>query len=183
MLRLAALILPLAIDTFAVAAALGTGNLSARQRLRLGLIFGAFEGGMPLAGLLAGAALGRALGGVADYLAAGALFVLGLVMLRGGGEDEERRARLLARTSGAALLGLGLSISLDELAMGFALGLVRAPVVLAAGLIALQAFGVTQLGLAVGARVRDALRDRAERAAGVALLLTAVLILLTPVPR
>jgi putative Mn2+ efflux pump MntP len=49
-LRLAALILPLALDTFAVSAAIGVAGIDKRQRLRLSLVFAAFEGLMPLVG-------------------------------------------------------------------------------------------------------------------------------------
>src|SRR5712671_2294813 len=45
-LRLLAFVLPLGLDTFAVAAALGaTGGLTGRDRLRVSVLFVAFEGG------------------------------------------------------------------------------------------------------------------------------------------
>jgi manganese efflux pump family protein len=67
--RLIALILPLGLDTFAVAAALGMSGLPARQRVRVSVLFTAFEGAMPLVGLALGAPLGRAIGSSADYVA------------------------------------------------------------------------------------------------------------------
>ena len=176
MLRLAFLVLPLCLDTFAVAAALGTTSLAVRDRIRLGLLFAVFEGAMPLLGLLGGAALARLVGPIADYAAAAALALLGLYMLRGEGEAGEERARSLARATGFAMLGLGLSISLDELAMGFTLGLLRVPVVPAVAAIAAQAFLVTQLGLALGRLVGDRLREGAERLAGAVLLVLALAI-------
>lgn len=179
MLKVVALLLPLSLDTFAVAAAIGMAGAGGGRwwRLRLGLLFAAFEGGMPLLGLLAGAGLGRALGGVADYAAIAALALLGLYMLRGGEGDEEGRARRLARTHGAALLGLGLSVSLDELAMGFTLGLLQVPLVPAIALVAGQAFVASQVGLALGGRVGESVREVAERGAAVVLLGLAALLL------
>jgi hypothetical protein len=50
-LKLLAFVLPLGVESFATAAALGTR----RQRWRLSLLFVAFEGGMPLIGLAIGA--------------------------------------------------------------------------------------------------------------------------------
>ena len=47
----AGLLLPLALDTFALAAALGVAGLQRRDRLRVSLVFTAFEAGMPIAGL------------------------------------------------------------------------------------------------------------------------------------
>lgn len=180
MLKVVLLVFPLCLDTFGVAAAIGVaeGGLERRARLRLALLFAAFEGGMPLLGLLAGAGLGRALGDVADYVAIAALAGLGLYMLRGGeAEVEEGRARLLARTHGAAVLGLGVSVSLDELAMGFSLGLLHVPLLPAVTLIAVQAFAATQLGLALGSRVGESVREGAERVAAMALLALAALLL------
>ena len=52
MVRLLAFVLPLGLDSFAVAAAIGaTGTVGWRARLRISLIFVIFEAGMPLIGL------------------------------------------------------------------------------------------------------------------------------------
>jgi len=171
MLKLLVLILPLGLDTFAVAAALGIAGLDRRQRLRVSLLFMAFEGGMPLVGLLAGALIGGLIGSMAGLVAIGFLIVLGIVMLVSRAEEHEARAALLAKTRGLPVIGLGLSISLDELAIGFTLGLVKAPIGLAIALIALQAFVVAQVGLRVGSGVGDAVREGAEKIAGAVLIL------------
>jgi putative Mn2+ efflux pump MntP len=167
--RTIALILPLCLDTFAIAAAIGLTRPTGAQRLRFGLLFAAFEGGMPVIGLLVGAGLGRAIGGWSEYLAIAALAGLGLYMLFGRDDDEER-AQKLATSSGTAMLVLGLSVSLDELAIGFSLGLLNVPIVPAIILIAAQAFVVSQIGFALGGRVGEATREGAERLAGAVLL-------------
>jgi putative Mn2+ efflux pump MntP len=176
-LLLLGLVLPLCLDTFAVAAALGMTGLSRRERVRYGLLFALFEGGMPLVGLLLGGALGRVVGGLADYLAIALLVGLGAFLLLAGDEAEEERVRRLRSTTGPALLGLGISISLDELAMGFTLGLARVPVVLAVVLIAAQAFVVSQVGFHLGARVGERYREGAERLAGILLIALGALLL------
>ena len=52
MWKLLAFVLPLGLDSFAVAAAIGAvQQTTARQRLRISLVFVIFEGGMPLIGL------------------------------------------------------------------------------------------------------------------------------------
>ena len=58
----AGLLLPLGLDTFALAAALGMAGLDKRDRLRVTLVFTAFEAGMPIAGMLIGRAAGAFLG-------------------------------------------------------------------------------------------------------------------------
>src|SRR5712692_7501666 len=104
LLKLAALVLPLGLDTFAVAAALGIAGLAPRERLRVSLLFGAFEAGMPLVGFLAGLAAGTAMGTLADLVAIAVLIALGAYLLWPKAEtDEGGRASLLARTQGWAV--------------------------------------------------------------------------------
>lgn len=169
MFRLIALILPLALDTFAVSAALGISGLSGRRGLKIALTFSAFEAAMPLIGLAAGAPLGDVLGSAADYVAVALLLALGVYMLTGE-QGEEQRLLNLSRGRGVGLLVLGLSVSLDELAIGFTFGLLRLPVIPALILIAAQAFVAAQLGLRLGARLGERIRERSERLAGLALV-------------
>ena len=172
MLKLLAFVLPLGPDSFAVAAALGASQAStAWQRLRISLVFVIFEGGMPLIGLVVGSALARGIGRVADYLAAAAVIGIGIWMLLADKADEEDKASRIMSSRGLALVGLGISISLDELAIGFSIGLVRLPVSTVIAAIALQAFVAAQLGLAIGAKIAERWRERAERVAGIALIL------------
>ena len=167
--KLIALVVPLGLDTFAVAAALGMVGVSPARRLRITLLFTAFEAGMPLIGLALGAPLGAAIGSGADYVAIGVLLAFGLYTLRASDEDEQKRLSQLTQLRGAGALLLGVSISLDELAIGFTLGLLRLPAGLVIALIALQTVIVTQLGLRLGNRLSETVRDGAERLAGAAL--------------
>jgi len=166
--RLIAFVIPLGFDTFAVSAALGLGGLSSRQRLRVSLVFAAFEGLTPAVGLLVGSVLGHAIGDAADYLA-GALLIGYALYVLVRSQDEDEGAAEMATTRGWAMVLLGLSVSMDELAVGFTLGLSRVPVVPALLLIALQAFVVTQVGIRVGARISARFREETQRAAGVIL--------------
>jgi putative Mn2+ efflux pump MntP len=178
-LILAGFILPLGLDTFALATALGIAGLPARERLRVTALFTGFELVMPLVGLLAGQGLGSLLGLIADYFAIALLAALGLYMLWPKREDdEEQRLERLAGARNLAALGLGLSISLDELAIGFTLGLLRQPLPLVVLLIGLQALIVTQLGLRLGSRLGEKVREGAERVAGAVLVLLAAALLL-----
>jgi putative Mn2+ efflux pump MntP len=170
-LKLLAFVLPLGLDSFAVAAAIGAaGPVTAGQRLRISVIFVAFEAGMPLIGLTLGSSLARAIGDIADYVAAAAVIGVGAWMLAHSDDDEQAAGRLLA-TRGTAVVALGVSISLDELAIGFSLGLVRLPLIPVIIAIGVQALLAAQLGLSLGARISEHLRERAEQVAGVALIL------------
>jgi len=170
--RLLAFVLPLGVDSFAVAAALGAAGLTrAAERARISAIFVTFEAGMPLIGLAAGGGIARLIGGVADYVAAAAVIVLGVVMLVHGDNDDDEKASRLNATHGLAIIALGLSISLDEFAIGFSLGLLRLPVVPVIIAIAAVALIASHLGLALGSRVSERFRESAERVAAAALVL------------
>jgi putative Mn2+ efflux pump MntP len=174
--KLIALVLPLGLDTFAVAAALGMIGTTPATRLRVSVLFTAFEAAMPLIGLALGVPLGHAIGDAADYVAIGILAAFGLYTLLSTEHDEQQLSQL-AQARGPRALLLGLSISLDELAIGFTLGLLRLPAALAIALIGLQAFIVTQLGLRLGNRLSERLREGAERLAGLALTTLAIVLL------
>jgi len=177
-LKLIGLIVPLGLDTFAVAAALGIAGLSRRDRARVTVLFTAFEMGMPLVGFVGGTLVGGTLGHAADYLAIAILIALGAYMLWPRPEErEDQRLSLLARTRGLAALGLGVSISIDELAIGFTIGLLHVPVLVILVLIGIQAFIVTQLGIRLGQRIGERIREGAERLAGVALAALGLILL------
>jgi manganese efflux pump family protein len=175
-LKLVLFVLPLGLDTFAVSAALGMRGLPARERLRVSLLMSGFEMGTPVLGLLLGHALGHLVGSAADYIAIAVLASLGAWMLVHEEENESERVAQLTAGRGLVLIALGVSISLDELAVGFTIGLIHLSLWLAIILIGAQAFLFAQLGLRLGSRVGETLRERAEQLAGVALLGLAVLL-------
>lgn len=169
MLKLVALILPLGLDTFAVSTALGLNRPSARHGLRISLLLTAFEASMPLVGLALGAPIGRAARDAAQYIAIALLISLGLFTLFASEAAEQQRLTRLSTSGPVAMLILGLSVSLDEIAIGFTFGLLRVPAIPALTLIAVQAFIAAQLGLRLGARMGERIREGAEKLAGVAL--------------
>lgn len=181
----AGLLLPLGLDTFALAAALGMAGLERRDRLRVTLVFTAFEAGMPIAGMLIGRAAGAFLGTWAGYGGIAFLFVAGLLLLKPGQNesDEAGRLRLLAHARGLAIVDLGLSISVDELTVGLSAGLLGLSIVLTVLWIAFQAFLAAQLGLRLGGRLGEEVRERAEWLAGVALILVAAVLLVLRLTR
>jgi len=202
MLTQLALFLSLGLDTLAVALGLGLGGLPRRRWLRVGLTFAFFEGAMPVVGLIVGHGLSRVLGHFASYAAAVLLIVVGALAIREaltgdngdagddeggddeggddeGGDDEGGKAQSKARSmEGRQLLLTGLSVSLDELAVGFSLGVLRVPLGPALAYIAVQAFAVTFLGLSLGRQWGSRLGDRAELVSGVVLTLLGVALLL-----
>ena len=171
----AALLLPLGLDTFALAAALGMAGVSARDRIRVSAVFTGFEAVMPLIGLLIGSAADRFIGQWAAYGGIALVAIAGVLIIRSGRheDEEQRRLGLLAHTRGVAVIGLGVSISVDELAIGISAGLLGIPLAAAIPWIAVQTFVAAQVGMRVGGRLGETVRERTELAAGLALILVA----------
>jgi manganese efflux pump family protein len=167
------LILPLALDTFAVSSAIGLRRPPARVRARVTILFTAFEALMPLVGAGAGVLVGDVVHGWSKWMAAAILVGAGLLMIFG--RDDERSVARLAGSTGWLQLVLGLSISIDEVAIGFSLGLLGLPLWLVCIVTGLQAAIACQLGLRIGHAVGERLRESAERAAGFALIALAVI--------
>ena len=185
LLTTAGLLLPLALDSFALAAALGVAGLEKQDRLRVALVFTAFEAGMPIAGILIGRVAGNLIGSWAGYGAILFLLIAGLFLLRPSKneDDEAGRLRLLAHARGLAIFDLGLGISVDELTVGLSAGLLALPLAFTVIWIAVQAFIATQVGLRFGARIGEEIRERSEQAAGIALVLVALILLALKVLR
>jgi putative Mn2+ efflux pump MntP len=176
----AGLLLPLALDTFALAAALGMAGLERRDRLRVTLVFTVFEAGMPIAGMLIGRGLGALIGQWAGYGGILFLVIAGVLLLRPDKEEdtESKRLSLLAHARGLAIIDLGLSISVDELTIGLSAGLLGLSIALTVIWIGVQAFLAAQLGLRFGSRLGEQARERSEQVAGVALIAVAIILLI-----
>ena len=78
MLALLLVALSLGLSNFAAAVGIGVAGVDAGTRLRVGLIFGLFEAGMPLLGLLLGHSLARTLGHAAHWIGAALLIATGI---------------------------------------------------------------------------------------------------------
>jgi len=173
----AILFVSLGLDTLAVAMGLGLAGLPRARWLRLGFILAGFEGLMPIAGLLIGQRLGPTLGELATYLAAGILLLIGVLAIREARGDAAQAGipgRPAESEEERPLLLTGLSVGLDELAVGFSLGVLGVPLGPALGYIAVQAFALTLVGLFLGARLGARMGTRAELASGIILVLLGV---------
>ena len=128
---------------------------------------------MPLIGLALGRGIAAAAGHVAPYIAAAVLAAVGVAMLLG---DDDATAERVPKLRGFAFLALVTAISLDELALGFAIGLLRISIVVALPLVAAQAVLASQLGLRLGGRLGATRTQVAERLAGACLIAIGALV-------
>jgi manganese efflux pump family protein len=118
------------LDNLGAAAAIGVSGADRRLRLRFAIVFGTFEAAMPIVGLLLGNAVAHHLGNKGALRAGSVLCLTGLFALVSAvrSSDTERRTNY---PTGRPLL-LGAALSIDNLAIGFALGTYGVNVLVAA---------------------------------------------------
>ncbi len=159
------------LDNFAASVAIGVSGVDARTRLRVGVIFGAFETGMPLLGLLLGRGLASALGNAAQWIGAALLVATGVYAIAAAirGRDDETAATPASQRTGR-LLVTGLALSIDNLAVGFAIGTFHVGLAVAAAVIGAVSISMSLLGLELGGRLGARTGDRGEILGGVVLI-------------
>lgn len=189
MAALLLLAVALGLDNLAAAIGFGvgtTGRVSGAARLRIAVVFGLFEAGMPVLGLVLGHGLADSIGEAARWLGGAALIafgVAGLIQARReaghpGPEDGERAQppqRSSVQPIGRLLLA-GLVLSGDNLAAGFALGAYQVSIAAAAVVFGAVSVVMSLAGLELGARIGAAAGERSELIACVLLIVVGAVI-------
>jgi manganese efflux pump family protein len=181
----------LGIDNFAASVAIGVSGVDARTRLRVGVVFGLFESGMPVLGLIAGEQVATSLGSAARWVGAGLLIAVGLYTLAsaarsnaGSRQDRAPSAQAGSTTpttragtpSLAGLLLSGLALSVDNLVVGFALGTSHTSIIAGVIVIGVVSVALSLLGLELGASIGRWAGRRAEQLAGAMLIAVGIAI-------
>jgi len=165
--------LALAMDCFAVTLGLACGarGLTMKQAFRMAAYFGGFQFVMPVAGWFAGDRLLGIIQNIDHWVAFGLLALIGGRMIFESFEmsDEEKASRS-DRTQGKRLLILSLATSIDALAVGLSLGVVRTSILYPAVVIGATSFVLTVVGARLGPVVGRVVGKRAELAGGLILI-------------
>jgi putative Mn2+ efflux pump MntP len=167
--------LSVGLSNFAGSIGIGLSGVDARTRLRVGIAFGLFEGLMPVLGLFIGQAVAGTIGSYGRYLGAGLLVLTGFYTIwqsfrTGKVERDEEKGILDTRQ----LLIIGAALSLDNLIVGFALGVYNVSIVLAAVVMAIVSVGLSLLGLELGSRLGSRVGEYSEMAGGGVLVLVGI---------
>jgi manganese efflux pump family protein len=160
------------LDVLAVSVGVGVARLAWDASVRVGAAFASSEIIMQVVGFGLGAGAGKMIGEVASYAGFVLLAVVGGFMIRSSlGHDESE----FDATRGSGLLLTSLSISLDSLGVGFALPGVSIPLVPLLITVSISTVIFTFVGLEFGARLGERCEKGAERAAGIILIILAIL--------
>jgi len=163
----------LAMDCFAVSMGLacGTKGLTGRQTVRMAFYFGGFQFGMPVLGWTAGESVVRFMKGIDHWIAFGLLLAVGGKMLyEAFNLSEEEKACRPDQTRGARLLLLSVATSIDALAVGLSLGVIKTGILYPASVIGAVCFIMTIVGARLGPVVGRAVGKRAELLGGLILV-------------
>jgi len=159
------------LSNFAASVGLSLGGVDRALRLRVIALFGLFEGGMPILGLLIGHHLAGALGASSRYIGGTLLVASGLYGILGPGP----KPGATPKTGPLALTALALSI--DNLVVGFALGTLKVSLGEAAVVMAAVSVGLSLIGLEIGARLGRRAGSYSEELGGAVLMAVGGLIL------
>ena len=178
-ISLLAIAVALAMDAFAVSLAAGAvlRPVTFRHCFRLGFHFGLFQGGMPIIGWLAGLSVQRYIVSWDHWVAFVLLGVLGINMIRGAGNEDDREKSAVDPSRGLTLVFLSIATSIDALAIGLTLAMIEVTIWLPALVIGLVACAFSVVGVLVGNRVGSAWGGRVEVLGGLVLISIGVKIL------
>jgi len=171
----------LAMDCFAVTLGMACGSrgLTLKQAVRMAAYFGGFQFVMPVIGWFAGDRLLRIIEHFDHWVAFGLLALIGGRMIWESFEmSEEDKACRPDQTQGKRLLILALATSIDALAVGLSLGVVRTGILFPAAIIGVTSFVLTLAGAKLGPVVGRLVGKRAELAGGLILIGIGVKILI-----
>ncbi len=167
------------LSNFAGAIGIGLSGIDARTRLRVGLAFGFFEALMPLVGLLLGQALAGVFGHYGKYVGGAVLVLTGAYTIFQGRHVQSGDAAKPApglRTH--SLIVTALALSIDNLAVGFALAVYHVQIVVAALTMAVISVAMSLVGLELGNRLGARVEAWSEEIGGGVLILVGVALVL-----
>ena len=161
----------LSLDSFRVSLGLGTLPLSRLRQLQIVIAFGVCDALAPLLGLLIGKSLLKTIGPWVEHLGPLLLCAYGVYVIyiarRCAGSEVSETDRWM-------VLGLPLSLSLDNLVAGTSLGMIGFPIVLSVAIIGTMSALLSLAGLRLGRAAVSLLPAKLELIGGVVLICIAL---------
>ena len=178
MIELIILSVALSMDAFAVSLGLGAKQATINRplALKVGLLFGFFQGFMPLVGYFAGIGLSSFIESVDHWIAFILLALIGGKMIyESFGEPVEEEISIITNK---VLLLLAIATSIDAMAAGFTLTLMATAITTSVFIIGLTTFVFSYGGLLIGSKGGAFLESKAELLGGIILIAIGLKILI-----
>lgn len=164
----------LSLDNFRISLALGPLRLRWSRAVQVALMFGFWDGVAPLAGVLAGHFLGKAIEPIADYIGPAVLGAYGLYLLI----QASRTPQAEEMEHSWMIFGLPLPLSLDNLIAGTSLGLLGFSPWFSAVVFGAITAVMSLVGLRIGRLAARLIRIRADVLSGSVLVIMAIVLAL-----
>lgn len=170
----------LSMDAFAVSVCKGLAmkKCTVKKACIVGLYFGVFQAGMPLAGYFLGVQFKDVITSVDHWIAFVLLGIIGANMVRESigscDECETENDSLDVKT----MIGLSVATSIDALAVGVTFAFLSVDIVPAVSFIGIVTFTISVAGVKIGNVFGNKYKSKAELAGGIILILMGAKILL-----
>jgi putative Mn2+ efflux pump MntP len=158
--------------------ALGAMRMPRREQLRIALVFGLFEALMPVIGVMIGEQVAGLVGKRARWIGIALLTGFGLYSLLKRDTEDDDAADKRAQARGMQVLLLAAALSLDNLTIGFGLGMLQVPLAAAAIVFGFISLSMAWVGLELGRWLGTKVNVSTDKVSGVVLLITAGLMLI-----
>ena len=161
----------LALDAFVVSIVSGSAykQLHVKHALRMALFFGGFQALMPLIGFMAGLSVKKYIEVYDHWIAFGLLAAVGAKMIY-----ESFKIKSIEKKFDPSnifvLLMLSVATSIDALAIGITLSLLRSSIIAAVIIIGLITFMLSYLGVYIGKRFGHFFENKIEAVGGIILI-------------
>jgi len=165
------------LSNFAGAMGIGLSGINVRTRIRVGIAFGFFEALMPVLGLLLGEAVAGFFGHYGKYVGGAILILTGAyTIIQARMTANEQKVRMPRSVRLQSLIITALALSIDNLAVGFALAVYHVDIVLAGLTFGVVSILMSLLGLELGHRLGKRVEAWSEEIGGGVLILVGLAI-------
>lgn len=169
--------LSVGFGNFAASIAIGLSGVTKKTRVKMALVFGLLETGMPIVGLALGHQVASKLGGHANVFGGSLLVLTGIYILYEAlNKTKEKEVNAGAGEGFGKLIMAGLALSIDNLIVGFGLGTHHQNIAEAATIIGATSIALALLGLEIGNRTSEKLEEYSEAASGIILIIVGLAI-------
>jgi putative Mn2+ efflux pump MntP len=168
----------LAMDAFAVSIASGITmeKLRIRYAVKIALFFGAFQAIMPIIGFMAGLSIREFISQFDHWIAFGLLAFIGSKMIYESLFWDGDKQKMDPNDIGLLLI-LSVATSIDALAVGISLSLLKVDIFLPAFIIGIVTFILSYLGVFIGRSVGHLFEKKIEILGGLVLIAIGIKIL------
>ena len=164
----------LSLDSFRVSLGLGTLKLSRLRQFQIVIAFGVCDAVAPLIGLLIGKSLLEFIGPWVEHLGPLLLCAYGVYVIYIAQRFAASEAREAGETGRWMVLGVPLSLSLDNLVAGTSLGMIGFPLLISVMVIGVMSALLSFVGLWLGRTAVRLLPVKIELIGGVVLIFIAL---------